>query len=389
MIILPRLHNESPAQAISNLDLNSVEAYNFDYFRSKTLRVLPGITRSLPWEHLMLQISQKEPAVLSAAIAVGSIHRSFESDRWPGLIPDDLELQRTISQQQYIKAMRLLRDRLADPEDPQRAEIALIGCFLFICLELIQSDITAALSHLRSGLRILREQSKKDDNRSGTTLMVKRSPTTESVIDHFSSLFARLDYQSTMFGEDVPQLLVIPASNNTSSPLWMPAVFANIQEVRQYLDALATSVFRFRGHVVHEIAHGGSRPLDRTKRLRARWAHMPYRQPSYELDARITEEQNALESSLSEWKIKIDVFTAKNIKSFSPEDVRDLKVARIHHFSISLLLKETLPIRQMFFDQYIDEFREMIDLAEALNDDYGLLPSFSIVSFSSPRPLLI
>ena len=380
MIILPRLTNGNPAQAVSNLSLNTVEAYNFDYFRSKTLRVLPGITRLVGWEQLMLQISQREPVVLSAAIAVGSIHRSFESDRWPGLIPDDLELQRTISKQQYVKAMRLLRDRLANREDPQRAEVALISCFLFICLELIQSDLTAAVSHLRSGLKILREQAEKDGTREDAIVMLRRSSKTDSVMDHFSSLFARLDYQSTLFGEDVPQLVVVPSSNDTSSPLWMPSTFANVQEVKQYLDALASTIFRFRGQVVHEIAHGGSKPPQRTMRLRARWSHMPFKQPSSELDARIPEQQTALESSLLEWKRKLDRFTAQNIHSFSPEDLRDLKVARIHHFGISLLLKETMPIRQMFFDQYIDEFREMIDLAEALTSDYGLLPSFSIVS---------
>lgn len=369
-----------PTGILAKLDLNGVEAINFEYFRTKTLRVLPGINRLVPWEQLMLQISQSEPSVLSAAIAVGSIHRNFESDRWPTLTPSDVELQKTIAQRQYIKAMRLLRDRLSDQGDPQRAEIALISCFLFICLELIQSDIMVAVHHLRSGLKILREKSRGGLGEGITMSVVRMADNAESVVDHFLGIFGRLDYQSTMFGESLPQLLVVPSSNKTKDPLWVPPSFAGLQEARHYMDTLVSAAFAFRGHVVHDRACPAGRPADRSKRLRARWAHINYQEPKFEdMDARLPVRQDDLESRFTAWKKAFDRLTAKNIQTFTPEEHRDVKLARMDYLILIMVLKECLSTRQTFFDQHLDEFKEVVELAEALEDGESSIPNFSIV----------
>ena len=378
LAILPRPKNEIPAKVSQASNLWSIEAYNFDYFRSNTLQILPGITRLIQWEQLIYQVSQKEPAVMSAAVAVGSIHRSFESKRWPSAIPDDPELQKTISRQRYVRAMRLLRDRLSSSEDPEKREVALISCFLFICLELIQSDIMAAINHLRSGLGILRERSKK--SLGAHTSLIKNTKIMNSAMDYFSDVFGRLDYQSTLFGETTPRLLVIPATNNTKSTLWIPFSFTDLQEARQYLDLLISSVFAFRSYVVHDLAHGGNTPSDKAKRLHGRWAHMPFRQPRFESDDWLPQKQYDLEAGLAEWMETFDDFTKKNMQLFSPEDHRDVKVARMHYLAMLTLLKECLSTRQMLFDEYIEEFREMVELGEALNSEGGLLPTFSVVS---------
>ena len=327
----------------------------------------------------MLQVTQRESAVLSAAIAVGSIHRNFENDRWPGAMPDNAELQRTISRRQYVNAMRLLRDRLADPEDAKRGEIALITCFLFICLELIQSDIMGAVNHLRSGLKILREQSKQASGLGSTTTVLKRSQLSESVVDQFMALFGRLDFQSTMFGENRPRILVIPPSNATASALWVPSTFENIREAREYLDTLASAVFAFRGYILHERACPGGAPSERSMRLKSRWAHLDYQGPDWENDEQLPAQQNDLEGRFAEWKKTFDKFIAKNIQILTPEDYRDVRVARIQHLVMIMLVKECLSTRQMFFDQYLDEFNEIVDLADALEREGPPLPSFSIV----------
>ena len=328
----------------------------------------------------MLQVSQRESAVLSAAIAVGSMHRHFEHERWPGSMPDDAELQKSISQRQYIKAMRLLRDRLTDPQDPERAEVALVTCFLFICLELIHGDISGAVKHLRSGLRILREQTNSDALSKAPTSVMTRATAFQPVVDQFMALFGRLDYQSTMFGENHPQLLVVPASNTTGAALWIPPSFQSLLEAREYMDTLSSTVFAFRSNIIHDKAIPGGGSADRSKRLRSRWAHAGFKQPSWEdTDGNLPARPNELDSKFGEWKKTLDRFVAKNIQSLSPEDHRDIRVLRILHLVILMLLKECLSTRQMFFDQYLEEFKEIVDLAAALEQSSGLLPSFCIV----------
>ena len=344
------------------------------------MKFLPGMNRVLPLEQIILQFSQHEPSVLSAAIAVGSMHRSFESDRWPSRSPDNLEVQRTISQQQYIRAIRLLRDRLVSQQGSNNRDIALISCFLFICLELIQSDIAAAIAHLRSGLGIIREYLNRSHLPSQTTAIIQRSETLESLVDHFISLFGRLDYQSTMFGENNPKLFVVPAATRSKPALWIPPSFKDLQEARQYLDVLATAVFAFRGRIVHDLAFKDGTPPDKMHKMHARWAHMHLRQMDFKsLDARLPERQSEIETRFIEWKRIFEKFVAKNGHAFTAEDYRDIKVSRVHQIIMNLLLKECLSTRQMFFDQYIDEFREVVDIADDL-DSSDLIPSFSIVS---------
>ena len=375
--ILPRLNSNADCQMTVALGLDADESYNFDFFRTRTMRTIPGFARFTDWEKLLLQISHREPTVLSAAVAVGSIHRSFESYRWPELGPDDIEHQKAISQRQYLKAIKLLRDLLSSGADSRKGEIALISCFLFICLELIQSDIIAAVSHLRTGLRILCELTNHRKVKPDESTVLSSTNKPDTMIEYLTIFFARLDYQSTMFGESIPRLILVPTSNTSDSKLWIPATFVDIADARQYLDTLASAVFGFRGHVVHKLAFPKTWPVLH-RSLKHRWAHIMFKTPNIEsMDSKLPYQQQELEEKLQTWEKTFNKLLTKNRRFFTLEENRSSKLARVHHLSLTLLLKECLSTRQKFFDQYTEEFKEMVRLTEEFSG-IDPLPTFSI-----------
>ena len=356
--IMPRPNVKARPNSWDALNLTSEEAINFDYFKTNTLRFIPGMTRQFSAEQMFISMSQVEPAVLSAAIAVGSIHRSFESYRLRSTAADNLELQQSVGQQQYVKALRLLRDRLTLGKEASRGDVALISCYLFICLELLQGDLPSALSHFRAGMGILSEHTRGNDlPQEHTTTIMRSTPSPESIVEMFKAPFARLDIQATMFGEPYPRLFLLPSSNVTSELLWIPPMFKSVIESREYLDAISSTTFGFRAHIVHDVAFPGGSEMHPYPKVLYRWAHLNPKLPDFaEIDARLPERQNEIEEKLTDWKKAFNKFVTKNAQSLPPEDRRDTRILHLFYYALVVMLKESLSTRQMFLDQYLEEF---------------------------------
>lgn len=377
--IAPKVKPELIIQPTSSLGLSNEEAANFDYFRTKTMLSIGGFSRYSLWESLIIQFSFREPAVLNAAVAVGSMHRSFERFRWPEAVPDDLALQKRLSQKHYLKAINSLRTKLGDDSDPRKHEVALMTCFLFICLELIQSDISSAVNHLRTGLRILCELKGQSAYKKGESVVVSASSHPESLLDFLTIFFARLDYQSTMFGEKIPRTLAMSSSNTSGSVLWIPQTFSSITEARQYLDTVSSAVFAFRGRIVHDLAYPNSW-LSKDKSLKHRWAHIMYKHPDVKaLDPKFPAQQNELEERMLIWERIFQKLVSKNQRFFSQEEARSSKLAHNNWLAIWILLKEALSTRQKFFDQYTEEFRQIV----ALSEEFCMTKETTLPSFST------
>ena len=374
--IAPKFKPEIVLPPTSSLGLSHEEAANFEYFRVKTLLSIGSFHRYSLWESLIIQICFQEPAVLNAAVAVGSTHRSFEKYRWPGATPDDEDVQKRITQSHYLKAINTLRTKLADNSDPRKYEIALMTCFLFICLELIQSEISSAINHLRTGLRILCELKGRSEYKKGKSTIVSTSSNPESLLDFLTIFFARLDYQSTMFGERIPRTIAIPSSNASGSELWIPLTFCNVAEARQYLDAISSAVFAFRGRIV--ACHDSG--LWNDKSLKHRWAHTMYKHPDVKaLDPKLLEQQAELEDRMNAWEKTFQKLVSKNQRFFSAQDSCASKLAHNNWLAIWILLKEALSTRQTCFDQYTEEFRQIV----ALSEKFCLVKETALPSFST------
>ncbi|CAG7924224.1 unnamed protein product [Penicillium olsonii] len=192
--IAPRLVD--PSQA----NLTPAERHYFQLFRVATSAQCAGNIVDEFWQRLIHRVSEAEPAVQHAAIAISAIHGHFLREpsvsspsssqssasysltkpASPKYGPDShllLDVDLSFSIQQCNKAIISLRENLtkvgAHVTSSAHREAVLVTCAALVTLALFQEDVKAVMKHLVSGHRLLLEWQKDDydGNSSGPILM--------------------------------------------------------------------------------------------------------------------------------------------------------------------------------------------------------------------------
>lgn len=109
------------------------------------------------WSRTILQMAHAESGVRSALIALGHLSRrqsgTLQYARRSAVTAHDSE--RRPFWVNYNKAIRSLIDHMSRPSFS--AEVGLVICLLFACIEFLQADANVAFTHIRSGLNIVHE----------------------------------------------------------------------------------------------------------------------------------------------------------------------------------------------------------------------------------------
>ncbi|RAH50046.1 Zn(II)2Cys6 transcription factor domain-containing protein [Aspergillus brunneoviolaceus CBS 621.78] len=217
------------------------ERRGFSFFQHCTVPTLAGFYDSVLWEILSLQIGHADPAVCHSSIALSAVHCGVQARQRESLIPRAKTESRRWQQfafEQMGRAFQQLRRRHAS-QDPQYTVTLLLCCLLFVAAEFTLGHYDNAFRHLRSGLRILRDQQIKVASGAQTPLEPSLTQT-----------FAHLDNQAGCFGSEGPILVIdddddatlysdMYPRNNVKNGRW------TVTEVRQIMEPLAGAVVRF------------------------------------------------------------------------------------------------------------------------------------------------
>jgi hypothetical protein len=130
----------------------------FEYFRNCTVPEFCGYFPEEFWERDVLQASVAHPALRHAIVALGALHEAYKDDLRSGTTTtrstttqDDINY---FALSQYTKALSHLSRSLS--RDRQQKQAVLMSCVVFTCFDNMTGDIASAITHLWSGLRILR-----------------------------------------------------------------------------------------------------------------------------------------------------------------------------------------------------------------------------------------
>lgn len=397
---------EKALQVSPTLGMTSDESQGWDFFRTKTVREIRGCFQSNLWEHLILQISHQEPAILHASIALGSMHRKFKES---GVSTAVLRLNdpcQVFSLRQYVKAIGSLRKRLNSTGDSQTRDVSLITCLLFICLEMIQGQRLGALTHLQTGLRILSGSEVLKNDKSSEPrrqLVLKHDP--DILIDQLTEVFARMDYNSTMFGLPSPHLRLVPEQSVGKPFAWVPATFFNIQEARQFLDSLSSAVFRFRGDLLEISTTLVTDPtLDAAAVIV--WQHATARNLDLSNYPTILSQHRAIQGGLAVWLSALDAYKDRSSSLFCHQDSKAIILLEIQHFYASFLMSNCQTTKEMNCDSFNSDFKRIIDLAtsyfkdkspkdvmaEPLSHSFtlepGVIPSLYLIAMKCRDPIM-
>lgn len=121
----------------------------FGFFCSVTAPILACHFDEDFWDYFLLQMSQAESTVWHSVLALGTLHEQGSLDD-----EDQRALQHRNGLNHYNKAIARLT-KSTDPES-RSAEVVLVSCIVFVCVEIVLGNIKEAMSHLQAGMQIIR-----------------------------------------------------------------------------------------------------------------------------------------------------------------------------------------------------------------------------------------
>lgn len=130
----------------------------FEYFFECAAPVFAGALDIEFWRYLIPQLSQSEPIVWDAVLAISTL---FEHPQDDGSIMLDLPGERpVVTNEHHQLALRAYSRALSRFRDLSKLRLtalplAMISCVLFVCIESLQDNIHDALSLLKVGCKLL------------------------------------------------------------------------------------------------------------------------------------------------------------------------------------------------------------------------------------------
>jgi hypothetical protein len=284
---------------------NAEEKRAFSYFLTNTAQELSGYFSSSFWEKLILQASSSEPALRHVVIAIGSLHEEFSQKRL-----EYSEQSTGFAMGQYTKAIGHLRRSLENGKQSTLA--ALMSCILFVCFDSVCGHFTAAMVHLQSGLRILRDVRNRP-------LPLHEKFMIENTI---APLFNRLSIQAILYVDtsspDDRRAFASELMKTNEKDTLVPDVFSSLEEARNIINQSADGLFR-----MFYMCDGD----------------LPYcYQPaeSFELHARYS-------SQLSQWANTFEKFMTAKGRSLSSKELRGAALLKIQHTCVKIMAHSSVP----------------------------------------------
>ncbi|KAK3374287.1 hypothetical protein B0T24DRAFT_290931 [Lasiosphaeria ovina] len=268
----PAFSTEVPYESDANIGTVEWESLYFDNWSFLSSNLGGG------WFHVNLfsrtvpQLSQSEPAIRYAAIAIGALAAAVA----PNTLPTPMAaLQGDASHYKlaltyYGRALRLVRDH-QDQNSESTLRIAVIACMLFACFETLHDSCESAINHINHGLMII-EQFIRGQNtitgdinnlghpRGALLGYVERREGSDNLFileDEILQVFQRLDYLSWSTGlisgwRQTSRISIQAAASPSYRD--MPDRFSNLDEARRRWDAVQHWTLQFPRAVVAPIA---------------------------------------------------------------------------------------------------------------------------------------
>lgn len=282
----------------------------------------------------MLQISQTEPAVRHAVLAVSSLHEGLGAGFSDGAFPQP---QQSFALQQYNKAIARLLEQMNNPLTKPLA--SLLTCVLFVCIEYMQGKDKESLIHLEQGRQLLARLNQRSND-----------PEMECIVRHIVPLYTRLSLTSFLFGGSP-----VPIPDALKSQRDIPAVFHSIDSMRHSMHEFMEQAFRFTQRARPAKNSSDSIPRETMRLLEV--------------------EQDRLLSRLAKLNVAFSLFRASRSNP-SPENA--LLVLQMYLHAQHIWISTALSSSEVVYDDFLPSFAAIVPLAAAYLD---------LESSSQPRSL--
>lgn len=273
---------------------------------------------------MVLQISQKEPAVRHAVLAVSSLHEGLGAALSDGALSQP---HQSFALQQYNKAISRLLEQMNNPLTKPLA--SLLTCVLFVCIEYMQGKDKESLIHLEQGRQLLTRINQRSND-----------PDMECIVRHIVPLYTRLSLTSFLFGGSP-----VPIPDALKPQREIPAIFDSFDSMRHSLHDFMEQAFRFTQSARPAKNINDFLPQETLKVLEA--------------------EQDRLLSRLDRLNVAFSLFRASRSSS-SPE--KSLLVLQMYLHAQHIWISTALSSSEVIYDKFLPSFAAIVPLAATYLD---------------------
>ncbi len=344
--------------------LNSTEGLAFAYFRQHTASQLQTRFHTRIWEQIALQLAHHETVVLDAIIAVGSLHRAARATTTTDTPPDDRLALQGFALDRYSRAMLRLRSYMTAIPSHRPVDVVLLSCLLFVCFEMLQDGQSAAMTHLRNGLRIIYDEYKSQLEFATTyhSAVVLKGVRRE-VVNDVISIFSQLDYDTSLLGTQRSSLTLEKGEGSSPKITSLPTYFQSSDEARSYLDLLAIDIVRVQGDLFQVATDSAELDPNAPSDLGSRQAYIHALTRIVDLgddNNRIAERHNVLKQQLAHFDLAMTELRSNPNPTHEPEAI----LLQLQYTLLFFLTASLRNSHEIECDQFIPIFAETIELAE-------------------------
>lgn len=371
-ISLESLNSRTPPELSQILTIRQVppaitgddaEYRSLSYFKSIVVPEISGFFDLEFWNNFVIEVSQTEPAVRHALLALSSTFEENKTKRHTIVaygsekskshtrINNSPQNLSKFASQHYTKAIKTL----VKAEDPS-PHVTLVTCLVFVCLEYLRNNFDVGLAHLKSGLKILADAGKAGH------------PWIEQPI---SELFARLDIQATIHGSATSDFTNRVPIQSWSSKLLFRDSFSNLQDAR-------TALVDECGAVVHFIRHQKDPEFITLLNAQHQSDGVEAQDISFVLESR-----RALHfQNLENWDFMLKSYLQLTGTPIEPH----IAILQLWHLFTTCQLTCAFFSSELLYDDLDIVFTRIVTLASFILGDRAPTPTFT--SLAQPKPSL-
>ncbi|KAJ4985191.1 hypothetical protein SVAN01_09327 [Stagonosporopsis vannaccii] len=337
------LTRSDPSKALATLPDFGNDMHYLEFYYHCVGPKLSGRFDTDFWSRTILQMAHVEPGVRSALIALGHLSQrqngSLQQARRAAVDPNDAE--RRPFWVNYNKAIRHLINHMSKPSFS--AEVGLVICLLFACIEFLQADANVAFTHIRSGLNIvyeIRQRSKFGSSSASAGFSTQSGVIEQTMVPILTqALASALPYGSSLardfeFLESCPRYFTATA-------------FTSIVDAR-------SSFFDLRNAAIL---------LARDMAVKL-YTSTPFSLSDHQRRADVLDRHSMWQQSLA---------SLEKLCEWSQEDNYALSALKLGYYASSTACSCIMDETQMSFDAHLENFQSLIEHAKHIIHFLGLL----------------
>ncbi|KAM0140102.1 hypothetical protein ACHAO1_002642 [Botrytis cinerea] len=354
--------HSSPSMRLPFRD-ESEERYFRTYLTKTSISVTWSRSRvfsSSLWDRIIMQAAHDESYLREMLVAIGSFAES--KDVQSRGYADEAVQMRVFAVKRYGLALRSMSVGLSKLETSEGPRKALIGCLLVCCFEWLLGNDFTALTHARSGVKILRQWLRNYRGKNYKAGLC--SPDSGVIEDELVQAFLRLDKQVATFGDpgtsDEHKETIYESVETIQN---MPSIFPDLQEARLYLELIERRSIHF-GYLAAELA--AAKKTDPSTAIIAKNSFKEEYSLPEVVDIRALKYEIA--QSLIRWTSAFDLFCS-GIPPLETDQVAGANLLRAQSIAMDIIMKIAPGGPEPDHMAIIPEYQSILAITEKIIDE--------------------